>query len=293
VGPPAARGLGRVTLTPSELTALLARHGIRPSQALGQNFVVDPNTVRRIARLAGVHEGDHVVEVGAGVGSLTLALSETCAAITAIEKDRRLVPLLRELTEPRGVRVIEADAMRVDWDEVLELADRWQLVANLPYNVGTPLVADLLETVPKIDRMLVMLQTEVAERLTASANSAAYGALSVKVAYWADAAIVGTVSPNVFFPRPKVSSSLVRITRRPLPDDLASVPRAVLFEVVRRGFAQRRKTLRRALAGDPRVDESVYTEAGVSPTLRAEALGLRDWARLAASIARRSGEAPA
>jgi 16S rRNA (adenine1518-N6/adenine1519-N6)-dimethyltransferase len=159
---------------------LLEEHGLRPSRALGQNFVADPNTVRRIARLAAVGPSDRVLEIGAGLGSLTLALRETGAAVTAVEIDRHLLPVLRTVVEPVGAVVVEGDALRLDWATVLGHVDSgWVLVANLPYNVATPLVADLLDGVPAIERMLVMVQKEVGERLAAWAGDEAYGAVSV------------------------------------------------------------------------------------------------------------------
>ena len=196
-----------------EIRRLLDENGLRPSRARGQNFVADPNTVRRIARLAGVGPGDRVIEIGAGLGSLTLALAETGATVTAVEVDRGLVPVLRSLVEPAGVTVVEADAMRLDWDALLGDGP-WVLVANLPYNVATPLVADLLDRVPAITRMLVMVQREVAERLAAGPGDDAYGAVSVKVAYWATASVAGLVPASVFVPVPNVESALVRIERR-------------------------------------------------------------------------------
>ncbi len=215
-----------MTLTRRQTLDRLADHGVHPSRALGQNFVADPNTVRRIARLAEVGAGDRVVEIGAGLGSLTLALAETGARVTAVEVDRHLVPILRETVGPAGVAVVEGDAMTLDWDTLLGTAPgRWTLVANLPYNIATPLVADLLDGVPAIGRMLVMVQREVGERLAAAAGSDPYGAVSVKVAYWATARVVGRVPATVFIPRPAVESVLVLIARRDRPAvDPAAVP---------------------------------------------------------------------
>jgi 16S rRNA (adenine1518-N6/adenine1519-N6)-dimethyltransferase len=227
-----------VTLTRREATALLDAHGITPSRALGQNFVVDPNTVRRIARMAGVGPDDHVVEVGAGLGSLTRALVETGAMVTAVEVDRRLVGALHDALASADVRIVEADALHLDWAELLAGAASWALVANLPYNVATPLVLDLLDHVPAIRRMLVMVQREVGERLAAPPGGPAYGIPSVKVAYWATAAVVGRVPPQVFLPRPRVESVLVRVERRSAPAVTADFER--LFALVRAGFGQRR-----------------------------------------------------
>ena len=269
-----------MTLTRRDVVELLDRHGLRPSRALGQNFVADPNTVRRIARLAAVGPGDHVVEIGAGLGSLTLALAETGASVTAVELDRYLLPVLRSVVEPAGVRVVEGDALALDWASVLADGSAWVLVANLPYNVATPLVLDLLDDVPQIARMLVMVQREVAERLAAGVGDPAYGAVSVKVAYWAEASVVARVPASVFVPRPKVESALVSIVRRSAP--AVDVDRARLFELVRAGFATRRKMLRRALAGV--VDEDVFACAGVRPEARAEELDIEAWGRLAACV---------
>lgn len=269
-----------MTLTRRDVVELLDRHGLRPSRALGQNFVVDPNTVRRIATLAAVGPGDRVVEIGAGLGSLTLALAETGASVTAVELDRRLVPVLRSVVEPAGVPVVEGDALSLDWPALLG-DDAWVLVANLPYNVATPLVLDLLDAVPQIARMLVMVQREVGERLAADVGDPAYGAASVKVAYWATARIVARVPPTVFVPRPKVDSALVDIRRRAAPAvDPEAVDATWLFEVVRTGFGQRRKMLRRSLAGV--ADAEAFACAGVRPEARAEELDVEAWGRLAA-----------
>ena len=254
---------------------LLDGASLAPRRDLGQNFVADPNTVRRIADLARVDAESHVVEIGAGLGSLTLALAESGAEVTAIEVDRGVVPVLRRvLADQPNVRVVEGDAMQLDWFDLLSDHDDWVLVANLPYNVATPLICDLLDTVPAIDRMLVMVQREAAERFTAVPRTPEYGAVSVKAAYWGRAKIVGHVPASVFVPRPNVESALVEITRRTPP---ATDPVA-LFALVRAGFGQRRKMLRRSLAGV--VAPETYEAAAVSPTSRPEELDVDDWCRL-------------
>lgn len=256
-------------------------HGLRASRALGQNFVVDPNTVRRIARLANVGEGDLVLEIGAGLGSLTLALLETGAEVIAVEVDRYLLEALRESVEPHGARVVHADAMVADFAEVLG-GRQAVVVANLPYNVATPLVLRLLEEVPEVTRMLVMVQREVGERLAANAGDEAYGAVSVRVAYFAKARVVGRVGPDVFLPRPHVESALVEVVRRDAPAvDPDVVSEEALFEVVRTAFAQRRKMLRRSLAAW--ASDGVFERAGVESTRRPEELTLDEFARLAAA----------
>ncbi|HEV3132422.1 MAG TPA: 16S rRNA (adenine(1518)-N(6)/adenine(1519)-N(6))-dimethyltransferase RsmA [Acidimicrobiales bacterium] len=278
----------------AEIHELLLANDLRPSRALGQNFVADGNTVRRIVRLAGVTEGRRVVEVGAGLGSLTLALAEAGASVTAVEIDRHVLPVLRSQVEPFGVRVVEADALRLDWPELLggerhhpEPADddAWTLVANLPYNVAVPLVIRVLEEAPQVSSLLVMVQREVGERLAASVGDDAYGAVSVKVAYWATSAVVGRVSASVFIPMPRVESVLVRLDRRPETGEgrtLAgpgSADYERLFSVVRGGFAHRRKMLRRSLDG--LVPARAFDATGVRPTARAEELSLGEWERLA------------
>lgn len=276
-------------LTPATVRTLLADHGLRPRRALGQHFLADPNTARRIVRLAGIGEGDRVLEIGPGLGSLTLALAQAGADVVALELDRHLAPVLEatladaDADGGRGVAVVVGDALAVDFDALLgDRADgSWQSVSNLPYNVAAPVVARLLETAPQVERQLVMVQREVGERLAAGPGSPAHGALSVKVAYHARAELAGTVPPTVFVPPPKVESVLVRIVRRPVPPvDVPSPDR--LFALVRAGFGQRRKMLRRSLRpvlGTEVVD--VLGAAGVDPAARAENLGLEDWAKVA------------
>lgn len=289
-------------LGPAEVRRLLAEHGVRPSRALGQHFVADPNTVRRIVRMAGVSRASRVVEIGAGLGSLTLALAAAGGSVVAVEVDRHLVPVLRSVVAGApNVTVVQADVRHVDWAALLGPAARpqgrkepvgeapWQLVANLPYNVATPLVVELLAAAPQIGSLFVMVQREVGERMAAVPGQKAYGAVSVKVAYWAVARVVGTVPPTVFLPRPAVDSALVRIERRDHPAVPASVTSYErLAAVVAAGFAQRRKMLRRSLAGV--VAPGAFEGAGVNPSARAEDLDVRAWGRLAGWPAGHPGE---
>lgn len=267
-------------LNPPNIRALLAEHGLAPSRALGQNFLTDPNTARRIVRLAEVDSGARVLEIGPGLGSLTLALADTGADVLALELDRGLVPVLREVVAGfENVTVAEGDALTVDFAALLGDGP-WTCVSNLPYNVATPVVARLLEEVPQVTRLLVMVQREVGERLAAPPGTPGCGPASVKVAYFSDARVAGTVPRTVFFPKPKVESALVRLDRRAQPPVDVPSPDA-LFRLVRAGFGQRRKMLRRSLRaalGD-RVD-SVLDAAGVAPTARAESLDLEQWAAL-------------
>lgn len=272
-----------MTHTPTTLRALLAEHGLEPSRALGQNFVADPNTVRRIARLASLQPGQRVLEIGAGLGSLTLALVEAGATVTALELDRHLLPILRAVAEPVGARVVQGDAMQIDWDDLLGPVgegEPWVLVANLPYNIATPLVLDLLADVPQIERMLVMVQLEVGERLAATPGSKAYGIPSVKLSWWGQARVVGKVPPTVFIPPPRVDSALVDIRRHELPGTESE--RVAAFALLEAGFGQRRKMLRRSLAGLATVEQ--LEAAGIRPQARAEELTLADWMHLAEEV---------
>ena len=268
-----------MTLSRSDASRQLEGAGLRAKRALGQNFVVDANTVRKIARLANIDNHGHVLEIGAGLGSLTLALAETGAQVTAVEVDDQLIPLLHENVDPiDNITVVHADAMKLNWNELLVGGDQWALVANLPYNVATPLVADVLDFVPQVQRMLVMVQKEVGERFCASPSTEAYGALSVKVAFHGTARIAGIVPPTVFLPKPNVDSALVEIVRHKEPID-AVINQKELFSLVRMGFAKRRKMLRGSLAG--RVTPEQFEEADIAPTARAEELSVHDWMRLA------------
>jgi len=266
-----------VTHSRRDVRELLEARSLAPRRDLGQNFVADANTVRRIAQLARVGPGDHVVEIGAGLGSLTLALAERGAAeVVAVEVDAGLVEALGGVVADHPtVRVVHADAMTVDWAELLAGSICWTLVANLPYNIATPLVADLLDTVPAIERMLVMVQREVGERLAARPGTPAYGAVSVKVAYWAEARVVGEVPASVFVPRPNVESALVEIIRRPPP----AVDADRLFTLVRTAFGHRRKMLRRSLHDV--VSPEQFAVAGIDPTARPQDVALAGWVRLA------------
>jgi 16S rRNA (adenine1518-N6/adenine1519-N6)-dimethyltransferase len=268
--------------------ALAARTGVRPSRALGQNFLLDPNLAAAIARDAGVGPGTRVVEVGAGLGALTTALADAGAdRVLAIEFDRALLPGLREAVADRpAVEVVHADATKLGWSELLGPGP-WVCCANLPYNVGTTIVLDLLEQ-PAVARMVVMLQREVAERLVAGPiDREAYGAVSVRVAYRAHARIIRTVPPDVFWPRPTVGSAIVRLERLAAPP--VDVDEATLWEVVEVAFAERRKTMRNALrrlglsVGDA---EAALATADVASRARPETLDLAAFARVAGAVAR-------
>jgi 16S rRNA (adenine1518-N6/adenine1519-N6)-dimethyltransferase len=272
-------------LGPAEIRALAAELGTRPTKTLGQNFVIDANTVRRIVRSAEVTAEDTVLEVGPGLGSLTLGLLPEVAGVTAIEVDPVLADALPRTVAHHApayagrLTVVTADAMRVD---ALPPPAPTALVANLPYNVAVPVLLHLLELLPSLERGLVMVQAEVADRLAASPGSKVYGVPSVKVAWYAEARRAGAVGRTVFWPSPNVDSGLVALRRRPPPDTRAT--RQQVFAVVDAAFAQRRKTLRAALrgwAGSADSAERVLRAAGIEPSVRGEMLGVADFARLA------------
>jgi 16S rRNA (adenine1518-N6/adenine1519-N6)-dimethyltransferase len=278
---------------------VLAEHGLRPQRRLGQHFLVDANTARRIVRLAGIAGGEQVLEIGPGVGSLTLALVDASAQVLALEIDARLAEALRAVLRDEDVldeeqdrdwsagraRVVVGDAMEARFDALLGGSHPWSCVSNLPYNVAVPVVMRVLDEVHVVERMLVMVQREVGERLAARVGDPQYGAVSVRVAYRAQAAVVGVVPATVFVPVPKVESVLVRLRRWDAPP--VTVPSvAALFALVRAGFAQRRKMLRGALRPvlGARVGE-VLEHAGIDPGTRAESLSLEDWAALSRAAA--------
>ncbi|MDF2146843.1 16S rRNA (adenine(1518)-N(6)/adenine(1519)-N(6))-dimethyltransferase RsmA [Knoellia sp. p5-6-4] len=271
----------------AQIRELAAGLGLRPTKQWGQNFVVDANTVKRIVRLAGVGAADSVVEVGPGLGSLTLALLPEVGHVTAVEVDPALAGVLpatvRRLAPAYADRLtlVHADALKVR-----ELPDPQPtaLVANLPYNVSVPVVLGFLEAFPTLERVLVMVQLEVAERLAAAPGSKVYGVPSLKAAWYTDVRLAGTVSRNVFWPVPNVDSGLVSMTRRQPPSTAA--PRADVFACIDAAFAQRRKTLRAALAGwagSPARAEELLRAAGIDPRTRGEQLGIEEFASIAAA----------
>lgn len=270
-----------MTLTRRQVLDLLDRHGLEPRRALGQNFVVDPNTVRRIASLARVGPGDRVVEIGPGLGSLTLALVETGAEVVVVETDPSLLAPLAETTAGHDVRIIHADATKLEWPDELA-GDGWVLVANLPYNVGTPLVADVLDHVPKVTRLAVMLQREVGERILAGPGDSDHGALSVKVASWATGRRLCSVPATVFHPRPRVDSVVIELTRHAEPAVPSDIDRDQLFVLVRKGYHQRRKMLRASLRGT--VSAEHFAAAGVRAEARPEELSLGQWIDLTRAV---------
>ena len=275
-------------LGPAEVRSLAAAVDIRPTKQRGQNFVIDPNTVRRIVRESGVTADDVVVEVGPGLGSLTLALLAVARRVVAIEVDPVLAGALpgtiAEFAPDQAAHceVVLADAMRVE--EVPGPAPT-ALVANLPYNVSVPVLLHLLQLLPSLEHGLVMVQSEVADRLAARPGSKVYGVPSVKAAWYADVRRAGAIGRHVFWPAPNVDSGLVAWTRRDPPATTAT--REQVFAVVDAAFAQRRKTLRstlKNLAGSAAAAEAALARAGVDPMARGEVIGVEDFARIAEGL---------
>jgi 16S rRNA (adenine1518-N6/adenine1519-N6)-dimethyltransferase len=272
-------------LAPADVRRLATALGVRPTKRLGQNFVTDANTVRRIVATAALSGDDVVLEVGPGLGSLTLGLLPAVAHVVAVEIDPVLAAELprtvatRQPAASARLSVVTADALSL---RELPGPAPTALVANLPYNVAVPVVLHLLESVPTIERGLVMVQAEVADRVVAPPGSRTYGVPTVKIAWWAAATRAGAVPRSVFWPVPNVDSALVRLERRPPPR--TSATRAEVFAVVDAAFAQRRKSLRAALAGwagSPALAEEALRAAGVEPSTRGEALDVTTFARLA------------
>jgi 16S rRNA (adenine1518-N6/adenine1519-N6)-dimethyltransferase len=269
----------------AEIRALAAELDVTPTKKLGQNFVVDANTVRRIVSVADVRAGERVVEVGPGLGSLTLAILETGATVTAVEIDHRLAARLPQTTAAHGVpaealEVVDADALRVT-----ELpGEPTVLVANLPYNVSVPVLLHFLETFPTIQRGVVMVQAEVGERLAAAPGSKIYGAPSAKAAWYGPWRLAGQVSRQVFWPVPNVDSVLVSFTRDASPRGSEDERRRT-FRVIDAAFQQRRKMLRQALSavlgGTAAEASAVLESTGVAPTARGEELSVEDFRRIA------------
>jgi 16S rRNA (adenine1518-N6/adenine1519-N6)-dimethyltransferase len=278
-------------LGPAEIRDLAGRLGVRPTKTLGQNFVVDGGTVRKIVRSAGVVPGERVVEIGPGLGSLTLGLLDAGASVVAVEIDPVLARALpgtvaAHLPRVAGTdlfTVLTADALAVD---ELPGAAPTALVANLPYNVSVPVLLTFLERFPSLERVLVMVQAEVADRLAAPPGSRTYGVPSAKVAWYASARRTSTVSRSVFWPVPNVDSALVRLERRDPPETTAT--REEVFAVVDAAFGQRRKMVRSALgslAGSPDRAERALRAAGVDPHARGEQLPVEAFARIAEELA--------
>jgi 16S rRNA (adenine1518-N6/adenine1519-N6)-dimethyltransferase len=263
-----------------ELIELLARHGRSPSRRLGQHFLADPNIVRKIVHLAAVGAGDRVLEIGAGTGTLTRGLADTGCRVLTYEVDEGLRPVLAEALEGlSGVEVRFEDASKLDFAEVLD--GEWTLVANLPYNVGTPILLDLLRSVPQVVRFVVMVQREVADRLTAPPGGKSYGLPSVIAQLHADVGPGFTVPAQVFVPPPGVASAVVNLVRKEhVPDEVEPA-----IELAAAAFGRRRKMLRSSLVGAVPDPHAILAQAGIDERRRAESLSPEEWLQLARAAA--------
>ncbi|NNN20079.1 MAG: 16S rRNA (adenine(1518)-N(6)/adenine(1519)-N(6))-dimethyltransferase RsmA [Acidimicrobiaceae bacterium] len=279
-------GLGR-----SEVIRLLDSFELSPSRALGQNFLCDPNVAVKIARLAEISETDRVLEIGPGIGSLTLVLASLASSVVAIEFDRYLITVLNEVliqNNLSNVEVICADALTVDYARVLDRAFEWKLVANLPYNIATQLVLSILENQPMITEMLVMLQREVGERMCESPGTSSFSQVALKLGYFARAKVVSIISREVFIPRPNVDSVLLQIKRRPASElELDEESYDTVFSLSKLAFANRRQMIRRTLSS--RMSSQDIEAAGIDPSRRPETLSLKEWSSLAETISRAKG----
>ena len=266
-----------------EIRELAAKLDLKPSKSLGQNFVHDANVCRKIVRTAGVTASDIALEIGPGLGSLTLAMLEEAQSVIAVEIDARLA---NQLPITAAAHTERAHLLTVINEDALTLktlpADPTVLVANLPYNVSVPVFLHLLEILPSLRSGVIMVQAEVADRLAAKPNSKEYGIPSVKAAWWADVTGAGSVSRNIFWPQPNVDSKLVSFTRRATPGD--EELRKKVFAIIDLAFAQRRKMLRSALSsmyGGSAAAEALLTQAGIDPTLRGESLDIHSFCAIA------------
>lgn len=289
--------------TPSGVAAVLQQYGLAPRKGLGQNFLVDRNVLRLIVDASDLTQDDTVIEIGPGIGALTWALADEARTVIAVEVDAGLVRWLTDLFRRRAnVHLVHADALHVDLDELLAThppgrVGTYKAIANLPYYITTPLLMRLLEENLPLDTIVVMVQREVAQRMTAAPGAKEYGALSVTVQLRADVELISVVSPGVFFPRPAVESAIVRLSLQPLPKDVVDEP--LLFAVVRAAFGQRRKTLRNALMSAAKVKGGpgarLWSESAIGPALdaagvdgrrRGETLSKDEFVRLANGLAR-------
>jgi 16S rRNA (adenine1518-N6/adenine1519-N6)-dimethyltransferase len=268
----------------AQIRELAAQLDLKPSKSLGQNFVIDSNVCSKIVRTAGVLPDDICLEIGPGLGSLTLAILDHAKEVIAVEIDSRLAQQLpitvgQHFDHPENLTVINQDALKIDQLPSAPTV----LVANLPYNVSVPVLLHLLEKFPSIRSGVVMVQAEVADRLAAKPGGKEYGIPSVKAAWWAEVKNVGTVSRSIFWPAPNVDSKLVGFTRRPTPGN--EEMRVKVFTIIDNAFAQRRKMLRSALSGlygSSSTAEQILIKAGIDPTLRGEALEIQGFCKIAA-----------
>lgn len=276
--------------TPTGTIRLLHKFDFKIRKAIGQHFLVDRNILKKIIKSAELRESDAVLEIGAGIGTLTCALAENVASVIAVEYDRALIPILEEVLQGRpGVKLLRMDAMKLDLNALpSDYPQPNKVVANLPYQIAGPLISRLLDNYPKIESYTIMVQREVAHRLLAKGGGRDYGPLSLKIQFFCEATLLARVSPNVFLPRPKVYSALVKLDRRAKPP-FAVNDTAFLFRVIRGAFRHRRKTLQNALSDGLNIDKtavgSLLTRLAIGPGLRPEDVELEGFVKIAQALA--------
>lgn len=272
-----------------EIKQALERFDLSPSRALGQNFLTDPNIALKIARLASVAPDDYVLEVGPGLGSLTVPLANLAKNVVAIEFDRYVIPALEDVLASRGlsnVEIVCGDALEMDYGELLGASKTWKLVANLPYNISTPLVLMMLEDLPQVLDMVVMVQKEVGERMCATPGSTLYSQVALKLGYFARGKIISPVSRDVFIPKPNVDSVLVQVTRREETElSLDAATYNLVFVLARTAFSNRRQMVRRTLSRFASLTD--LEDSGIDPTRRPQTMSLEEWVRLATTLLER------
>lgn len=271
----------------SELTELLKRHSFNMSKSLGQNFLTDRNIIGKIVDSLHIEEGDFVVEVGPGAGALTKSLSEKAETVKSVEIDKNLLPLLHEvLADAQNTRIVNEDFMKTDLEK-LTAGKQYKLIGNLPYYITTPIIMKILEGGPRPERMVFMIQKEVAQRLSAKPGTKDYGAITVAANYYCDVEYLFTVSKEVFIPKPKVDSAVIRLMPFKTPP-VKVMDESILFAVVKAGFGQRRKTLSNSLKQIENLSsdevKKALEDAGIIPSRRAETLDLTEFARLSDSV---------
>ena len=269
-----------MTLGKKDLINLMDHHQIRPSKSLGQNFVIDPNTIHKIIRDAEIKSDEQILEIGSGLGSLTCELAKI-SSVVALEFDRYLMAPFSEVIENHGVagnvEIIHADAMKIDWKTFFATRKgNWKMVANLPYNIASPLLITMLEEAPQVKEIFVMVQKEVADRFAAQPGGSSYGIPSVKSQYWSEVTVIGKISPEVFYPIPRVDSALLQLKRRKIPKP---VNIDLFNQIVRKAFSQRRKMLRKTIGSN--YESKIFTEVGIDPCSRPEELSVENWVNLA------------
>ncbi len=279
--------------TPIITKEIMKKYNIHPSKSLGQNFLIDSNILNKIIAAGEVTKEDHVVEIGYGLGSLTQQLADSAGKVTVIEKDRKLIPVLKEtLCSYTNIEYVEGDVLKVDWSQIVLPGEKVKVVANLPYYITTPIIMGLLEQQVPVELMVFMVQKEVAERMIAKPGGKDYGGLSVAVQFYSEGEIVTIVPPTVFIPRPNVDSAVVKLKRLEEPA-VKVTSKDIFFKVVKASFQQRRKTLRNSLTGSQEIPlskkevEEALIAAEIDPQLRGERLSIEDFARLSDQISQR------